>query len=231
MKESLGVFFFWVWAWAYAPPLFSYALPRGFVYLHQIDPSIHYHIGFATSKNFTGHPLKGYAGTQVICTREAALALAGAQKRLKKVFPYYSLIVEDAYRPVSAVQQIQRWALHQDVEGGSSSSSPYAHRRGLLGRYIGAKKSSHSRGSTFDIFIMDERNGKRLDYGPTFFGYNTGITYRRLSIRQYYNRYVLRSLMVASGFKPYDHEFWHFTLSHEPFPKTYFNFEIRNQHP
>jgi len=33
--------------------------------------------------------------------------------------------------------------------------------------------------------------------------------------------------MLQHGFKPYDNEWWHFTLKNEPFPKKYFNFPIR----
>ncbi len=40
------------------------------------------------------------------------------------------------------------------------------------------------------------------------------------------NRDVLRSHMVAAGFVPYDQEWWHFTLSDEPFPDTYFDFDV-----
>ena len=32
--------------------------------------------------------------------------------------------------------------------------------------------------------------------------------------------------MLANGFKPYDKEWWHFTLNQEPFPQTYFDFPI-----
>src|SRR5262249_34560409 len=29
------------------------------------------------------------------------------------------------------------------------------------------------------------------------------------------------------GFRPYDREWWHFTLNNEPFPDTYFDFPVR----
>jgi len=37
---------------------------------------------------------------------------------------------------------------------------------------------------------------------------------------------LLRRLMLKNNFKPYENEWWHFTLKNEPFPKTYFNFPI-----
>ena len=38
------------------------------------------------------------------------------------------------------------------------------------------------------------------------------------------NRKLLRDAMITQGFKPYDKEWWHFTLIQEPFPNTYFDF-------
>jgi D-alanyl-D-alanine dipeptidase len=32
--------------------------------------------------------------------------------------------------------------------------------------------------------------------------------------------------MEASGFLPYDTEWWHYTLRDEPYPDTYFDFPI-----
>ena len=50
--------------------------------------------------------------------------------------------------------------------------------------------------------------------------------YPPLSEEQYRNRMILREAMLRHGFKPYDCEWWHFTLANEPFPDTYFNFPI-----
>ena len=40
------------------------------------------------------------------------------------------------------------------------------------------------------------------------------------------NRRSLCSLMEASGFAPYEQEWWHYVLSDEPYPDTYFDFPI-----
>ena len=40
------------------------------------------------------------------------------------------------------------------------------------------------------------------------------------------NRLRLRNAMIAAGFRPYDREWWHFTLRNEPFPSTDFDFDI-----
>ena len=33
--------------------------------------------------------------------------------------------------------------------------------------------------------------------------------------------------MMRGGFRPYDKEWWHYTLADEPFPNTYFDFPVR----
>ena len=41
------------------------------------------------------------------------------------------------------------------------------------------------------------------------------------------NRVLLADAMRRRGFRAYDKEWWHFTLSHEPFPDTYFDFPVK----
>ena len=41
------------------------------------------------------------------------------------------------------------------------------------------------------------------------------------------NRALLAQAMRRRGFRPYDKEWWHFTLRHEPYPETYFDFPVR----
>jgi len=40
------------------------------------------------------------------------------------------------------------------------------------------------------------------------------------------NRHHLRSVMEDCGFISYHCEWWHYTLDHEPYPDTYFDFPI-----
>jgi D-alanyl-D-alanine dipeptidase len=49
----------------------------------------------------------------------------------------------------------------------------------------------------------------------------------KLTSQQRANRLLLKSLMDKYGFKNLAEEWWHFTLINEPFPKTYFDFEIK----
>lgn len=53
-------------------------LPPGFVYLSQIHPNIRENLRYATSDNFLGRKVVKYEGKSVICTEQAAYALANA---------------------------------------------------------------------------------------------------------------------------------------------------------
>lgn len=46
--------------------------------------------------------------------------------------------------------------------------------------------------------------------------------WKPLNGSQYANRMILREAMLAHGFKPYDCEWWHFTLADEPYPDNIF---------
>jgi D-alanyl-D-alanine dipeptidase len=59
--------------------------------------------------------------------------------------------------------------------------------------------------------LMDERSHHEA----------TGVSGAELE-----NRRKLCSLMEASGFDPYEREWWHYVLSDEPYPDTYFDFPI-----
>src|SRR5712671_7141626 len=84
------------------PALAGSALPKGFVYLRDIDPTIVQDIRYAGSHNFVGRPIRGYLAAECILSVSAANALETVQRMLieKKL----SLIVWDCYRPKRAVE-------------------------------------------------------------------------------------------------------------------------------
>ena len=88
--------------------LLAGSLPKGFVYLRDIDPTIVQDIRYAGSHNFVGRPIKGYLAAECILSAPAANALALVQKKLaeKKL----SLIVWDCYRPKRAVADFFAWS-------------------------------------------------------------------------------------------------------------------------
>jgi D-alanyl-D-alanine dipeptidase len=83
------------------------ALPPGFVYLRDVDPSIAQDIRYAGSDNFVGRPLPGYGAAECILRREVAAALQRAQAALRA--GGLSLKVYDCYRPMRAVRAMVQW--------------------------------------------------------------------------------------------------------------------------
>jgi D-alanyl-D-alanine dipeptidase len=49
----------------------------------------------------------------------------------------------------------------------------------------------------------------------------------QVSTQQQANRLLLRKYMLEAGFTPLTTEWWHFTLSDEPYRETYFDFPVR----
>src|ERR1700726_361309 len=90
------------------PALAGSTLPRGFVYLRDVDPTIVQDIRYAGSHNFVGRPIRGYLAAECILSASAAHALETVQRKLaeKKL----SLIVWDCYRPERAVEDFLQWA-------------------------------------------------------------------------------------------------------------------------
>ena len=80
-----------------------------------------------------------------------------------------------------------------------------------------------------DLTMADLKTGKELDMGSPFdfFGTESHPFYKGIDKNQIKNRMMLRNAMLKHGFKPYENEWWHFTLRDEPFPKTYFNFPVK----
>ena len=92
-----------------------------------------------------------------------------------------------------------------------------------------AKKSGHSRGSTVDLTIIDLSSDNALNMGTVFdyFGRKAWPSDLTVTAQQRANRLLLQNLMTKHGFNPLKEEWWHFTLKREPFPDTYFNFDVK----
>lgn len=197
-----------------------------FVYLSDIDSTIKIELKYITHDNFVGSPVAGYNKTVCICTKDAAKSISSVQKELQE--QGYSLIVFDAYRPQMAVDHFIDWAKNINDTLTKSKFYPNVDKKDLFRLNYIASKSSHSRGSTFDVSIVDI-DSALLDMGTPFdyFGPESWPSYNGVTAKQKANRMLLRELMVKHGFSPYNEEWWHFTLKDEPFPDTYFNFLIQ----
>src|SRR3954447_4451500 len=95
-----------------APALSSSPLPRGFVYLRDIEPTIVQDIRYAGSHNFVGRPIRGYLAAECILSAAGANAPQAVQRKLAA--KNLSLIVWDCYRPKRAVDDFWQWSRDPD---------------------------------------------------------------------------------------------------------------------
>lgn len=211
-------------------------LPDGFVHLSAVAPGIVQDIRYSGALNFLGRPAAGYDAAECILTKQAAAALAKVQAGLEA--EGLTLVVFDCYRPMAAVDDFVGWAR----QGGPVDSRwhPKVERGDLVSEgYIGAN-SSHARGSTVDVAIASKAGNTAtdpdcgataqamLDFGTGFdcFDERSRTAYAPLAGEAAANRRLLVERMKQAGFRNYSREWWHFTLTDEPFPKTQFDFPV-----
>lgn len=195
-----------------------------FVPVYTVIDDAAYDIRYYSSNNFTGNKINGYNAPVAYMTKDAAKALSVAAADLRK--QGYRLLIWDTYRPQKAVDNFVEW-INNPNDPGDKSFYPNLKKSDLLeGQYIMAK-SGHTRGSTVDLTLI-KKDGSFVDMGGTFdlFSEISHPDYKKLTKEQKKNRKILHDAMIKAGFKGIDSEWWHFTLKNEPFPDTYFNFEI-----
>lgn len=228
--------------------LLSKGLPSGFVYVSEIDPRIKVHLKYLDKDNFVGEKIDGYYANQAILTKEAAEALKKAQDEFIK--DGYLIVIYDSYRPQKAVEHFMRW-INSTNDTERLKHYPYVSKDRFVKEGYVASKSGHSKGSTVDMTLIKngtqilreqqyrerEFNGKifpymydgTIDCGTSFdlmdpisHGDNTtvGETYKK-------NRDYIKEIMDKAGFDVLDTEWWHFTLRNQPFPDTYFDFDVK----
>ena len=200
--------------------------PSAFVLLADHVPGIIQEIRYYTTYNFVGERINGYEEPVALLTKEAARALRAAANELQ--VHGYRIKVFDAYRPASAVRHFTLWGIEDTDIRMKPYFYPELEKHELFVRGYIASQSSHSRGSTVDVTLLDMQTGKELDMGSPFdmFSEVSHPDYRGITEEQYENRMLLRKVMLRNGFLPIDCEWWHFTLENEPFPDTYFEFPV-----
>ena len=183
-----------------------------------------YDIRYYSANNFTGGRINGYKAPVPYLTKEALKALSAAADDLRK--QGYRLLIWDTYRPQKAVNNFVEW-INKPDDAGDKSFYPCLKISDLIaGNYI-AEKSGHTRGSTIDLTII-KKDGSFVDMGGTFdlFSEISHPDYKKLTRAQKKNRKILHDAMIKAGFQGIDSEWWHFTLKNEPYPDTYFDFDI-----
>ena len=202
----------------------------GFVLLGNFVPHIVQEIRYYTTYNFIGDRIDGYEEPCALLTREAARALKAVASEM--IVQGYRLKIFDAYRPACAVRHFVLWGIEDQDIRMKPYFYPDLEKHELFAKGYVAKQSSHSRGSTVDLTLLDMSTGKELDMGSPFdlFSPISHPDCRDITEEQYENRMCLQRAMVRGGFIPMDCEWWHFTLKNEPYPDTYFEFPVSAQY-
>lgn len=232
-----------------APVLAETKLPKYFVHLSKVDPSIVQDMRYAMTHNFIGDRIDGYHAPSCILTLPAAKALKRVQAKLRD--KKLSLKVYDCYRPKRAVAHFVRWAKDLKDTRMKAEFYPDLPKTQLFKGYI-AKRSGHSRGSTVDLTIVPLPTPKQpafdkkaplrsckakqprrwpdnsLDFGTSYdcFDTKSHTASKQVVFQARRNRALLVRLMAEEGFENYRREWWHFTLKNEPYKKTYFDFPV-----
>ena len=206
-----------------------------FVLVTDVVPDAILEIRYYCSYNFIGDRIPGYDEPIALITRQAADSLKVVSDELLQ--QGYRLKVFDAYRPQCAVDYFMEWAKDTGDVRMREYFYPELDKSILIPQGYIAEKSGHTRGSTIDLTLFDMKTEREVDMGCTFDYFGVAShpdvmpgqeigAYKPITEEQYRNRMILREAMLRHGFKPYDCEWWHFTLENEPYPDTYFTFPI-----
>lgn len=173
-----------------------------------LDSTIRVDARYATANNFTGAPLAGYQAPRIWLRREAAVALARVQVRLRA--SGLGLLIFDGYRPVRATLAMVKWA---EQTG----------RQDLLENGYIARRSRHNQGVAVDLTLVDLASGAQLDMGTPFdtFSETAHTANARGDVRRH--RHTLVRAMEVEGFANYEKEWWHFSYEIQgalPFDKV-----------
>lgn len=224
--------------------------PEDFVVLADVDPSVRTDVRYATAHNFVGRPITGYPEPLCLLTRRAAEALHRVQ--VAALAQGRSLKVYDCYRPQRAVDDFVAWAKSPAEQQMKAEFYPTVAKDRLFAEgYIGAP-TAHSRGSTLDLTLVAVPTADQPAYAPgqplvsctapqvrrfpdnsvdmgTGFDCFDPLAHTadpRITGAARDNRMLLKRLMAAQGFENYPNEWWHYRLTDEPYPKTYFDFPV-----
>ena len=197
---------------------------EGFVDIAEYIPGVAVDARYAGSHNLVGEPLDGYRANKAYIARKAADALKKAVEAFAQLG--YGVLVYDAYRPQKAVDHFVRWAAVPETGEMKAEFYPDIEKEQLFPLGYIAKRSGHTRGATVDLTLT--KDGVPVDMGTDFDWMmdksHHGID--GLTGEQECNRALLRGVMCWAGFRPIEGEWWHYTLMTEPYPDTYFDFDI-----
>lgn len=199
--------------------------PDNIIDIHSLDPSIRVFLHYATEDNFTGMKVPGYLSHKAYLCEKGAIALKEIQNKLRK--DGLELFIFDAYRPQKAVEFFHHWRKLECL-GKKEKYFPHLSKEEIFKEGFIAKNSRHARASAVDLSLYSTRENKLLDMGTVFdyFGEASYTHTDLISQIQKENRLYLLKIMQDYGFSNFEKEWWHFNFDDEPYPQTYFDFDI-----
>ena len=160
-------------------------------------PGALFELRYATTNNFTGTVLPGYAAARPLLRREAAARLAQVEKELEA--KGLGLKVWDAYRPVRGTLAMVAWCEKN-------------HRTDLLDQGYIARRSRHNQGVAIDLTVIDLATRGEFDMGTPFDEFTARAHTANAPAFQAANRAILGDAMRRAGFVNYVDEWWHFSF-------------------
>jgi zinc D-Ala-D-Ala dipeptidase len=223
-------------------------MPDAFIYLRDVAPGIEQDMRYASTDNFTGHPLPGYSAPECVLRREVAEALKAAEADLAN--SGLALKVYDCYRPTRAVRAMMRWAADGNEGRATKRFFPTLDKRTLFASGYIATRSAHSTGTAVDLTLVkrpaksaapfdpataygscigpatERAPDNSIDMGTGFdcFDVKSHTTNASISPNARHWRGVFVATMRQHGFKNYFREWWHF--SYGPPPSQVYDFPI-----
>jgi D-alanyl-D-alanine dipeptidase len=197
-----------------------------FVFVDHLLSGIRWDAKYATWDNFTGKPVDGYLTNRIVGTTALCRALEHAQEQAGALD--FGLVLWDGYRPQRAVDSFLRWSQQPEDHRTKPRHYPNIDRVEMFAQGYVAAKSGHTRGSTVDLTLYHLATGELAAMGG---GHDLmdSVSHHGaggIDPAEQENRKALCSIMETSGFRPYDCEWWHYTLEDEPYPDTYFDFPV-----
>jgi len=197
-----------------------------FVFVDEVVPGIRWDAKYATWDNFTAQPVDGYLANRIVGSRALCAALKSARAEAASLG--LGLLLWDGYRPQRAVDVFLRWS--QQPEDGRKKRRHYPNidRTDIVAHGYVAAKSGHSRGSAINLTLYQLATGQRVPMGGEHDLMDSRSHHGATGITEFEagNRRALCSIMESNGFSSFDHEWWHYSLTDEPYPNTYFDFPI-----
>ncbi len=198
----------------------------GFAFVDEVVPAVRWDAKYATWDNFTGKPVDGYFANRIVGTTALCEALEVAQRRADVLG--FGLLLWDGYRPQRATDCFLRWSERPEDGLRKQRHYPNIDRTEIFERGYVHARSAHSRGGAIDLTLYSVDTGELAPMGGDHDLMDSISRHAaaQISDAEKSSRRTLRAIMELSGFTPYESEWWHYTLTDEPYPDTYFDFPV-----